>query len=276
MSNKATIAFTTIVFSLMLTIVFACNTAINNNSVDKESTIAAPTPLSYDIIKIYPHDTTSYTQGLEWYDNKIIEGTGLEGKSILHILDSNMKPIGKNVKLDKEYFGEGTTLFQDKIFQLTWKNHKVFVYDAKTLKKINELYWPYEGWGLTHNDTSLIVSTGESNIYFVDPVHFTIQKTLGVFNQYGYLSNINELEFVNGQLFANIYGKNEVIVIDVQTGQVKNNIDFSNLLSQAGVKYDPLSIDAGYVLNGIAYQQNRKTFFITGKCWPVVVEIRTH
>ena len=97
---------------------------------------------------------------------------------------------------------------------------------------------------------------------------------MGVFNQYGYLSNINELEYVNGQLFANLYGRNEVVVIDPQTGQVKSSIDFSNILSQAGVKYDPLSIDAGYVMNGIAYQPTKKTFFITGKCWPVLVEVR--
>jgi len=261
-----------ILLVLFMTALFACNT--DSNDANNENAIAAPTALSYAVIKVYPHDTSSYTQGLEWNDNKLIEGTGLEGKSILQILDTNMKLVGNKVKLDKEYFGEGTTLFQDKIYQLTWKNHKVFVYDAKNLKKRNELYWPYEGWGLTHNDTSLIVSTGESNIYFVNPNDFSIQKTLGVFNQYGYLSNINELEYVNGQLYANVYGRNEVVVIDPQTGQVKSSIDFSNLLSQAGVKYDPLSIDAGYVLNGIAYHAGKNTFFITGKCWPVLVEIR--
>jgi glutaminyl-peptide cyclotransferase len=260
--------------SVILTaVLFACNTG-NNIDANNENAIAAPTALSYEVIKVYPHDTSSYTQGLEWNGNKLIESTGLEGKSVLQILDSNMKPLGNKVKLDKEYFGEGTTLFQDKIYQLTWKTHKVFVYDVKTLKKTKELYWPYEGWGLTHNDTSLIVSTGESNIYFVNPIDFSLQKTLGVFNQYGYLSNINELEYANGQLYANVYGRNEVVVIDPQTGQVKSSIDFSNLLSQAGVKYDPLSIDAGYVMNGIAYHAGKKTFFITGKSWPVLVEIR--
>jgi glutamine cyclotransferase len=261
-----------ILLVLFTTSLFACNS--DNNESNNENAIAAPTTLSYEVIKVYPHDTSSYTQGLEWNGNKLIESTGLEGKSVLQILDSNMKPLGNKVKLDKEYFGEGTTLFKDKIYQLTWKTHKVFVYDANTLKKTNELYWPYEGWGLTHNDSSLIVSTGESNIYFVNPIDFSIQKTLGVFNQYGYLSNINELEYVNGQLYANVYGRNEVVVIDPQTGQVKYRIDFSNLLSQAGVKYDPLSIDAGYVMNGIAYHAGKKTFFITGKSWPVLVEIR--
>lgn len=263
------------IYSLVLCyLLMACNSSQNTTEANNENAIAAPTTLSYVIIKVYPHDTSSYTQGLEWNDNKLIESTGLEGKSILQILDTNMKLVGSKVKLDKEYFGEGTTLFKDKIYQLTWKSHKVFVYDAKTLKKINELYWPYEGWGLTHNDTSLIISTGESNIYFVDPIHFTIQKTLGVFNQYGYLSNLNELEYANGQLYANLYGRNEIVVIDPVSGQVKSNIDFSNILSQAGVKYDPLSIDAGYVMNGIAFQPKKNTFFITGKCWPVLVEVR--
>ena len=262
-----------ILLILFTAVLFSCNTG-NNIDTNNENAIAAPTALSYEVIKVYPHDTSSYTQGLEWNGNKLIESTGLEGKSVLQILDSNMKPLGNKVKLDKEYFGEGTTLFQDKIYQLTWKTHKVFVYDANTLKNTNELYWPYEGWGLTHNDTSLIVSTGESNIYFVNPTDFSIQKTLGVFNQYGYLSNINELEYANGQLYANVYGRNEVVVIDPQTGQVKSSIDCSNLLSQAGVKYDPLSIDAGYVMNGIAYHAGKKTFFITGKSWPVLVEVR--
>jgi len=264
----------TLIYSLALCYFLVACGSQDNSNVNNENAIAAPTALSYELIKVYPHDTSSYTQGLEWIGNKLIESTGLEGKSILQILDTNMKLVGNKVKLDKEFFGEGTTLFQDKIYQLTWKSHKVFVYDAKTLKKINELYWPYEGWGLTHNDTSLIVSTGESNIYFVDPIHFTIQRTLGVFNQYGYLSNLNELEYANGQLFANLYGRNEVVVIDPVSGQVKSSIDFSNILSQAGVRYDPLSIDAGYVMNGIAFQPNKNTFFITGKCWPVLVEVR--
>ena len=246
------------------------NDAENNN----ESAIAAPKALQYDIVKVRPHDTSAYTQGLEWDGNKLIESTGLEGKSILHILDTNQKQIGNKIKLDKEDFGEGTTLFQGKIYQLTWKNHKVFVYNAKTLVKEKELYWPYEGWGLTHNDSSLIVSTGESNVYIVSPSTFAIQRTIGVYNNFGYVSNINELEYVNGKLYANIYGRNSVVVINLTTGLVENTIDFSNLLAQAGVKYDPLSIDVGYVLNGIAYQPSSNTFFITGKCWPVLVEIK--
>jgi len=252
----------------------SCNSANNSTETATTTAITTPTPLQYELVKIYPHDTTAYTQGLEWDNNHLIEGTGLEGKSILHIMDTNMHTIGTKVNLDQSDFGEGTTLFKNKIYQLTWKNHKVYVYDAKTLHKINELYWPYEGWGLTHNDTSLIVSTGESNIYFVHPDNFAIQKTIGVYNNYGYVSNINELEFANGLIWANIYGQNDVILIDPNTGLVKHTINFANLLSQSKVTIDPLTKDAGYVLNGIAYHPNRKTFFITGKCWPIMAEIK--
>ncbi len=263
-----------IIFISILCIIYSCNTSNNTNDESNASeAIQAPSPLNYTILKVYPHDTSSYTQGLEWNEHHLIEGTGNYGKSILHVLDTNMKQIGKSVNLNKSDFGEGTTLFKNKIYQLTWKEHKVLVYNAKTLQKEKELYWPYEGWGLTHNDSALIVSTGESNIYIVHPDNFGILKTIGVYNNFGYVSNINELEWVEGKLYANIYGQNEVIVIDMGSGQVKNTIDFSNLLIKSGVNYDPLTIDAGYVLNGIAYHPSRKTFFITGKCWPIIAEV---
>ena len=250
------------------------NIATTENNEVNENVIKAPTQLQYEVVKVYNHDTTSYTQGLEWHGELLFEGTGNYGKSILHKMDANMQTIGKKVNLSKELFGEGITIFNDKIYQLTWKEHKVFVYNANTLQKEKELYWQYEGWGITHNDTALIVSTGGSDIYIVDPNTFAIKKTIGVYNNYGYVSDINELEYVNGKIFANIYGQNEVIVIDPATGQIINNINFSNLLAQAGVKYDPTTIDVGYVLNGIAYQPKSKTFFVGGKCWPVLVEIK--
>ncbi len=260
--------------------VIACN---NTNDADNSSSsndtaentaIAAPIPLNYSIQKVYTHDTSAYTQGLEWQNNKLIEGTGLRGESVLYQMDDQLRPIGKKVQLDAPYFGEGITIFDGKIYQLTWEEHKVFVYDATTLKKINTLNWPYEGWGLTHNDSSLIVSTGSSNLYFVNPADFTIQKTVGVYNEYGYQSMLNELEFVDGKIFANIYGQNDIVVIDAKTGNIINKIDCSNLLAQAKVNYNPLTIDAGFVLNGIAYKKSSNTYFLTGKCWPVVVEVK--
>jgi len=266
-------------YILLFTFIITMNSCGNNiatseNNEVNENVIQAPTQLQYEVVKVYTHDTSSYTQGLEWHGETLFEGTGNYGKSILHKMDANMQVIGNKINLPMNLFGEGITVFNDKIYQLTWKEHKVFVYNASTLKKEKELNWQYEGWGLTHNDTALIVSTGGSDIYIVDPNNFNIKKTIGVYNNYGYVSNINELEYVDGKIFANIYGLNEVVVIEPTTGQIINNINFSNLLAQAGVKYDPTTIDDGYVLNGIAYHAKSKTFYITGKCWPVMVEVR--
>ena len=261
-------------------IVIACNntdsadTSNSNNENDGNAAISAPLALNYTIQNIYAHDTSAYTQGLVWDNNRLIEGTGLRGESVLYQMDSQLKPLGKKIKLEQPYFGEGITVFNGKIYQLTWEEHAVFVYDATTFKKINTLNWPYEGWGLTHNDTSLIVSTGGSNLYFVDPTNFSIQRTLGVFNEYGYQSMLNELEFVNGKIFANIYGQNDIVVIDPNSGKITNKIDCSNLLVQAKATYNPLTIDAGNVLNGIAYRKSTDTYFLTGKCWPIVVEVK--
>ena len=258
----------------------ACNntnnadTADSNNESEGNTTISAPIALNYTIQKVYAHDTTAYTQGIEWHNNSLIEGTGLKGKSLLYQMDDQLKPFGKKNKLDPTYFGEGITVFDGKIYQLTWEEHVVFVYDATTFKKIKTLSWPYEGWGLTHNDTALIVSTGSSNLYFVNPTDFSIQKTLGVFNEYGYQSMLNELEYVDGKIFANIYGQNNIVVIDPNSGKITNKIDCSNLLAQAKASYNPLLIDAGYVLNGIAYRKSTDTYFLTGKCWPVIVEVK--
>ena len=260
--------------------VSACNStnqsdnASTNIEVAGNSAIAAPVALYYSVQKVYPHDTSAYTQGLVWYKNRLIEGTGLKGESVVYQMDDQLKPFGKKVKLELPYFGEGVTVFEGKIYQLTYQEHKVFVYDATTFKKINTLNWPYEGWGLSHNDTSLIVSTGSSNLYFVDPSNFSIQRTLGVYNEYGYQSMLNELEYVEGKIFANIYTQNMIVVIDPNSGRITNTMDCSNLLAQAKVKYNPLIIDEGYVLNGIAYRKSTNTYFLTGKCWPVIVEVK--
>jgi glutamine cyclotransferase len=264
---------------LLITFIFVITSCGNNiatseNEAENDNVIKAPTQLQYEVVKIYTHDTSAYTQGLEWYGETLFESTGNYGKSVLHKLDANMQGIGKKINLSKELFGEGVTIFKDKIYQLTWEEHVVFVYDATTFKKIKTLSWPYEGWGLTHNDTALIVSTGSSNLYFVNPNDFSIQKTLGVFNEYGYQSMLNELEYVDGKIFANIYGQNNIVVIDPNSGKITNKIDCSNLLAQAKASYNPLLIDAGYVLNGIAYRKSTDTYFLTGKCWPVIVEVK--
>lgn len=260
------------------TFMFACNFGSNNSNASENTAdanvIAAPANLNFELVKVHTHDTTSYTEGLEWSGNTLIESTGNYNQSKLRLLDSNMKDIVKPVKLSAAYFGEGATLFNGKIYQLTWKEHKVFVYDAKTLSKINEYAWPYEGWGMTHNDTAIILNTGGSNLYYVDPSSFKVIRTVGVYNNYGYVSNINELEYVDGKLYGNIYMTDNIIQIDPISGRVIAIADMSNILAIAGVKNDPRVKDSGYVLNGIAYNKAKGTFFITGKNWPVMVELR--
>lgn len=239
------------------------NTAINT-----------PANMTYEIVKTYPHATTSYTEGLEWSNNTLIESTGNYKESKLIFMDSNMKIIQNPIKLDDAYFGEGTTLFKDKIYQLTYKEHKVFVYDATSLKKIQEFYWPYEGWGMTHNDTAIIINTGGSSLYYVDPSTFNKIKTVDVYDNNGYVANVNELEYVNGKLFANVYMTDNILQIDPATGEVKAVANLTNILAAVGIKEDPKLKDSGNVLNGIAYHKQRGTFFITGKYWPVIIELK--
>lgn len=274
--QKSNVLLTNILLMGLLFIIASCNNSANNHTDSKAdpNAIQPPVALNFDIVKTHPHDTTSYTEGLEWEGNRLIESTGNYKQSKLRIMDSNMKDVVTPVKLEEAYFGEGTTLFKDKIYQLTWKEHKVFVYDAKTLKKTNELYWPYEGWGMTHDDTAIIINTGGSNIYYVDPNTFNVKKTLGVFNNYGYVSNINELEYVNGKLYGNVYMTDNIIQIDPITGRILAIADLSNILMKVGIKEDPKTKDPGNVLNGIAYQKAKGTFFITGKDWPVIIELK--
>ena len=257
-------------------LISACNTGNNSQEgADETNLILAPSALTFQIIKTHTHDTTSYTEGFEWNGDTLIESTGNYKESKLIILDTNMKEIRKPIKLNDEYFGEGTTLFKGKIYQLTYKEHKVFVYDAKTLNKLTELYFPFEeAWGMTHNDTAIIVTTGGSNLYYLDPVTFKTIKTVGVYDNNGYVANVNELEYLNGKLFANVYLTDKILQIDPMTGNVLAVADLSNILAQVGIKNDPKKIDAGNVLNGIAYNKQRGTFFITGKNWPVTIELK--
>lgn len=250
--------------------------ACTNNTADTDAepvtnSVAPPATINYNIIATYPHDTSSYTQGLIWQDNSLYEGTGLEGQSRLMKVDLKNGKASKSVPLDASVFGEGITILNDKLYQLTWQNHKVYVYDAKTLKKLKEFSWEHEGWGLTHNGTDLIVSTGESNLYFVDPETFKINRILGVTDSNGPVGSLNELEYIDGSIYANIYTSDYIIKIDPSNGHVTGKMDFSNLLAKSGKHVDP---DNQLVLNGIAYDSAKKSMYVTGKKWPLMFEVK--
>ncbi len=227
--------------------------------------------LSFTVVKIYPHDTTSFTEGLIWFNNTLYEGTGNKGSSRLIQSDIETGKTVKDVKLVKDFFGEGITILNNKIYELTWQEHKGFVYDLNTLQKLQEFEWPFEGWGMTNNGKELIISTGSSNLYFVNPDNFKINKTVSVFDNYGPVGNINELEYVNGVVYANHYLTQEIIRIDPESGKVTGKLDLTGIMDSNGVKYDPSKLD---VLNGIAFNADKNTLYVTGKYWPALFELK--
>lgn len=247
--------------------------ACNNNNPDDEATtpnnVAEPANIPYTIVNVFPHDTSSFTQGLQWHNDFLYEGTGLKGES--HLMKVNLKD-GKalqKISLDTSYFGEGITILNDKVYQLTWQEHKIFVYDVKSLKKVKEFNWDYQGWGITNDGKNLIISTGSNNLYFVDPETMRILSSISVSSNYGPLGDINELEFVDGKIYANIWGSDYIVRINPQSGAVEARIDLSGILQKHGKDYPGKD-----VLNGIAYNPVTKSFYVTGKKWPALFELK--
>lgn len=267
-----------VVFLLLIFISACNNNSTNTNNITDDNANPPPPIINFSIVKVYPHDTSSYTQGLEWYNNSLYEGTGNYAHSKLLKTDLASGKILQQVKTsaDSTVFGEGITVFNNKIYELTWQTHKVYVYDLNTFKKINEFNWPFEGWGLTTNGKELIVSTGSSNLYFVDPQNFKILRQVNVTDNNGPVSFLNELEYVNGFIYANIYETDYIVKINPENGNVAGKIDCSNLLQKSGVNYNSgnYSANTGYVLNGIAYDSTKQSFYITGKMWPALFEIK--
>ena len=256
-------------FSIM--IATGCN---NNNDKPVENTPTTnagnhPASLAYTITKMYPHNPKSFTEGLEWHDSVLYEGTGLEKESRMAIVNLTTGEDIKTLKLSDEYFGEGITVLNGKIYELTYKSGKAFVYDAKTFKKIKEFTYEGEGWGLTNNGKEILMSNGSSKIVYRNPETFAITKTINVSSDTGDVQNVNELELVDGYIYANIWETRFIIKINPENGQVVAVADFTGLLEQ----YVP---DAQHfeVLNGIAYDSVGKRFFITGKWWPKVFEVQ--
>ncbi len=256
---------------MLLVTVAACNTAVTESAPAAVNTVI-PTPavLNYAVVKIYPHDTSSYTQGLIWHNNKLYEGTGWYGESKLIVTDLADGKADKKIILPAATFGEGIAILNNKIYQLTWQEHKVYVYNAATLQKEKEFEWPYEGWGITSDGKQLIISTGGSNLYFVNPETFKVERTLGISDNNGYIANLNELEYVDGSIYSNVYTTDFILKINPATGLVEGKIDLSNLLQKTN---QPILQNTD-VLNGIAYDTIKKSFYITGKRWPALYEIK--
>ena len=264
-----------IALSSLLFILFACN----GNQPDHDASlpehvasegIPAPVNLTHTILAEHPHDTGAYTQGLELYNGKMYEGTGDFEQSTIRITDWKTGKVEQshNMGTDK-IFGEGITIFNGKIYQLTWQSHVVYVYDLKDISKPIKTYnWPYEGWGITHYATDLIISAGSANIYFVDPETFKVKNTIGVESDRGPVEDLNELEWVNGFIYANVYQTDYIVKIDPESGHVVGLLDFKGLLP---AQYRTTRTD---VLNGIAFDSTSSMFYITGKRWPKLYEVK--
>jgi glutaminyl-peptide cyclotransferase len=268
------------IFPFILSLLFlACNNDAEN--ANKESQTVEPTIpeasfLPYTIVNAYPHDTSSFTQGLEFYNGTLYESTGLTGRSTLRTVDLTSGKSKQIHKLEDKFFGEGITIFKDTLYQLTWENHIVFVYDPKTLKVIRQMNWSNEGWGITNDGHSLIISDGSDKLYFVKPSDLKLEKVLSVTDHLGPVNNINELEFVNGSIYANRIEYNYIVKIDPSNGHVIGKLDFTDTLKKYA-KIDLTYIATnphGAVLNGIAWDPDKKRMFITGKLWPLMFEVQ--
>ena len=229
-----------------------------------------PKILSYEIVNTYPHDTSSYTQGLEFYRDTLIEGTGQYQHSVLHKVDYKTGKPYKEIKLEGKYFGEGVTVFNKKIYELTYKENTGFIYNADNLAKEKEFLFfkNTEGWGLTHDEKNLYMSDGSEKIYILDP---ETQKEIDYINVYTNtrkIKAVNELEWIDGKIFANIYQTNLIVIIDPKTGAVEGMLNMADLETKR-TKYPDTD-----VLNGIAYNPKTKTIFVTGKKWDKMFEIR--
>jgi glutamine cyclotransferase len=260
-----------ITLCILSVVVFA---GCKDKKATEEETQVAVTPrpaaMGYSVIKAYPHDATSFTEGLFWLNNEMYEGTGLNKNSYLLKASLETGKSIKRVKIDDQYFGEGISMINNKIYQLTWQDHKVFVYDMD-FKKTGEFEWPYDGWGMTTDGKQLIVNTGGSNIYFVNPESFKVEHTLGVYNNAGYVDSINEMEYVNGYIYANRWLTNSIIKINVKTGQVEAVADLADIFQRSNLP-GPENKDS--CLNGIAYDAVKQSFYITGKYWPNLFEVK--
>lgn len=222
----------------------------------------------YEVVHTWPHDTEAYTQGLVFHEGKLLESTGQVGRSSLRLVELETGQVMKKVTIPAPYFAEGLTLLKGKLYQLTWQHQRGFIYDATSLAKSGEFTYEGEGWGLTSDGSSLILSDGSHRLRFLDPETFQVSKTIFVLAEGKPIVNLNELEFVNGEIYANIWHEDRIARIDAQTGRVFGWIDLTGLLSRGEVD------DEEAVLNGIAYDVKNARLFVTGKLWPKLFEIR--
>lgn len=230
---------------------------------------AAPPVVGYEVVQAYPHDPRAWTQGLMFIDGVLYEGTGrTNGPATLSKLDLATGAVLQRCALPLDFYGEGVTIFGDAIYQLTWQSHVGFVYDKASFAFRRAWSYPTEGWGLTHDGTRLIMSDGTSTLHFLDPETLVETGRIDAYDENGPVIRLNELEYIHGEIYANVWLTDRIARIDPQTGQVLGWIDLSGLLSAED------RVQRVAELNGIAYDAERDRLFVTGKLWPKLFEIR--
>jgi len=233
---------------------------LSNTPVDPE-----PLHYTYQILNMYPHDEDAFTQGLVFEDGVLYEGTGRYGQSTLRRVELETGNIIQFHALPDQFFGEGITIFDDKIIQLTWQSGKGFVYDKNSFDLLQEFTYPTEGWGITHNGSALIMSVGNATLYFLDPETFQTIGQVEVYDEEP-VDFLNELEYIHGKVYANIWKQDKIAIINPQTGQVTGWIDLTGI-------NDSENQNTYNMLNGIAYDPNGDRLFVTGKMWSKLYEI---
>ncbi|MCU1240942.1 MAG: glutamine cyclotransferase [Candidatus Acidoferrum typicum] len=223
--------------------------------------------LSAKLVRAYPHDPHAFTQGLEYYGGYLYESTGIAGQSTLRKVALATGQVIQKITLPRQYFGEGLTIFHGKIYQLTWLSKNGFIYDLHSFRQIGEFPYETEGWGFTHDDKSLIMSDGTNKIRYIDPVSFAVTRTLEVYAGGEGVANLNELEYVKGEIFANIWHSTRIARVDARSGQVLAWIDLTSIVAKEQHGEEA-------VLNGIAYDKAGDRFFVTGKNWSKLFEIK--
>ena len=239
------------------------------------NTVQVPVVINYDIISEYPHDPNAFTEGLEFKDGYLYESTGQYGMSDIRKVELKTGKVVSSTKMAAKYFGEGMTLMNDKIYQLTYREGAGFIYSQKDLKLVGTFgFASPEGWGMTNNGTSLIYDDGGSVLHFIDPATYKEVKSLNVFDEHGPVNYINELELIHGFIYANQWQTDYILKIDTTTGRVVGRADLGNLRQRIGVRQPSGNPNGPDVLNGIAWDATNNKIYITGKNWPKLVEIK--
>lgn len=265
-------------FFCFICLFISCREGSNDeNSTPEEKNLSnLPYELNYAVISRFPHDTGSFTEGLVFKDGKLFESTGSPDelphtKSIIGTVNLNTGKINNRIELDRNiFFGEGITILKNKIYQLTYKNNTSFVYDLSSFQKVSEFkFESKEGWGITNDSTTLIMSDGTNYLSFINPKNFKLIRKISVTDMKNPVTNINELEYINGFIYANIYTTNFIVKINPRNGEVVGKLNLGSLAQEAKL-INPNSLE----MNGIAYDPVSNSVFVTGKFWPIFFQIK--